>query len=355
MKLSKGTITSLRRIETLLEGRKPDRVPLYPFLLGFCAKNVGYPLASIYNDPKMSFMAQLWTLEQYGFDGIPEFGYASYGGWEFGGEIEFPSSEWEQAPSHGSFAVQSEEDIEKLRLPDVKKDGMLPMAMEFSRLQEEFDLPVSVVLGGSFTIAGNICPVEKLSRWIIRRPELAHKLLRLATDHIIEVIQYWVDTFGAKRVMPKIWEPLAANQILAPQQFEKFVLPYLKEVSQKILALGIKHILYHICGEQNLNLPYWAQVPMGNPGIVSFGHQVDITTAIKYFGDKCIIAGNIDPAIFQNGTPQEIYKLCQEAIGKAKYAPRGYMLMSGCEIPPMSPPYNVSMMKKAIDDFGYYQ
>ncbi|MCD6231354.1 uroporphyrinogen decarboxylase family protein [Candidatus Aerophobetes bacterium] len=342
------------RVEALLQGYRSERVPLYPFLLGFCARNVGYPISSIYTDPVKSFMAQLWTFEQYGFDGVPEFGYASYGGWEFGGEVKFPNSEWEQAPMHGRFAVQSEEDVEKLKLPNVKTDGMLPMAMEFSKLQDKFGMPISIVLGGNFTIAGNICPVEKLCRWMIKKPELAHRILRLATDHIIEVVQYWVDTFGAERVMPKIWEPLAANSILSPKQFEKFVLPYVIETNKKILAMGIKHIFYHICGEQNLNLPYWAQVPMGNPGIVSVGHQVNLTRAIEYFGNTCIIAGNVEPAIIQSGPPQKVYELCRECIGKGKYAPRGFMLMPGCEIPPMSPPYNVYMMRKAVEDFGRY-
>jgi uroporphyrinogen decarboxylase len=347
-------MVSLDRVNALLAGQKVDRVPLYHFVLGFCAKNVGYPIASMYNDPEKSYMAQLWTFEQYGIDGGPDFGYASYGGWEFGGDIKFPSSEWEQAPSHGSFAVQSEEDMNKLGLPDVKKDGMLPLAMEFSKLQDKYGAPISIVLGGNFTIAGNICPVEKVCRWMVRKPELVRQLLRAATDHILEVIRYWAETFGAERVIPNIWEPLASNQIISPKQFEEFVLPYLKESSEKILGMGVRHIYYHICGEQNLNLPCWAQVPMGDPGIVSVGHEVDLATVINYFGDRCIVVGNVDPVVIQSGTPQEVYQLSKRAIEKGKKAPRGYMLMSGCEIPPMSPPYNVYMMTKAVNDFGWY-
>ncbi|MCD6472923.1 uroporphyrinogen decarboxylase family protein [Candidatus Aerophobetes bacterium] len=354
MELKQDKIVLSKRIEALLSGQRPDRVPLFHFTFGFAARNVGYSIASMYNDPEKSFMAQLWTFEQYGFDSTPDFGYASYGEWEFGGKVRFPTNEWEQAPSHKSFAVQSEEDFKKIRLPDVKKAGMLPMAMEFSKLQDKFGMPITITLGGNFTIAGNICSPDKLSRWMIKKPKLVHKLLQLATNHILEVIQYWVDTFGAERVRPRIWEPLATNSIISPKQFEKFVFPYLRETSEKILVMGIKHILYHICGDHNLNLPYWARVPMGNPGIVSFGQQVALTTAIKYFGNKCIIAGNIEPAIIQNGTPQQVYELCKQCIEKAKYAPRGYMLMPGCEIPPMAPPYNVYMMKKAVDDFGWY-
>ena len=347
-------MTNKERIEALLSGWPLDRVPLYPFILGFCARNVGYPLATIYNDSQKSFETQLWTQEQYGFDWGPVYGYASYGTWEFGGEIKMPESGYEQAPTHITVPVQSEADVDRLKLPDVRRAGCLPLAMEFSRLQVKQGTPITLVFGGNFTIAGNICPVDKLCRWILKKPELAHQVLRLATDHIVDAVKYWADTFGGERVITQIWEPLASNDIISPKQFERFVLPYMRESSEKILSMGVRHIFYHICGEQNLNLPYWAQVPIGNPGICSVGSQIEITTAIEYLGDRAIIAGNIEPHILQTGTPQQVYELCQKAIEAGKKAPRGFMLMSGCETPPDTPPYNVYMMRKAIDDFGWY-
>jgi hypothetical protein len=40
-------MTSLKRIDALLAGRPMDRIPHFPFLLGFCAKNMGYPISTI--------------------------------------------------------------------------------------------------------------------------------------------------------------------------------------------------------------------------------------------------------------------------------------------------------------------
>lgn len=348
-------VTSAERVGTILSGQKVDRVPFWPFILGFCARNVGYPIANIYSDPEKSFWSQLWTQEQYGYDGYPIYGYASYGSWEFGGEVRLPSSEWEQAPSIVQFPVDSEEGVNRLELPHLEKAGMLPLAMAFSKISQKAGIPTgTIVLGGPFTIAGNLCKVEMLCRWMRKQPELTHRVLRLATEHIVDVVRRWTHTFGTERFMPHIWEPLASNQIISPKQFETFVFPYQKEAHERILAIGVKHILCHICGEHNLNLPYWAQIPMGNPGIVSFGHEVDLTTAIKYFGDTCVIAGNIEPAVIQQGTRDQVYEQCRIAIEKAKYSPRGFILMAGCEVPPMAPPHNLYMMKQAINDFGWY-
>jgi len=354
MSFKPDRMNTKERMKALFDGQSIDRVPLYPFILGFCARNVGYPIHSIYEEPAKSFDAQSLTLEQFGFDWGPMYGYASYGTWEFGGEVKMPIGGYEQAPMHTKFPVQSEADVESLRLPDVKTAGSLPLAMEFSRLQETTVTPITVVSGGNFTIAGNICSVEKLCRWMIKKPELADRILRMATDHIVETVTHWADTFGAERIFPQIWEPSASNNIISPKQFERFVLPYLIGSSKRILDLGVKHILYHICGEQNKNLPLWAQVPMGNPGVCSFGHEVDIDTAIKHVGQSSIIAGNISPSSLQNDSPARIYELCKTAIETGRKAPRGFMLMPGCEIPPSTPPHNVYVMRKAINDFGWY-
>jgi uroporphyrinogen-III decarboxylase len=63
------------------------------------------------------------------------------------------------------------------------------------------------------------------------------------------------------------------------------------------MGMGVKHILYHICCEHNLNLHYWAQVPMGSLGICSIGSQMEITTATEHLGNIAIIVGNIEPNI----------------------------------------------------------
>lgn len=347
-------MTSSERLAAIFAGKNVDRIPLFPFLLGFCAKNVGYPVSTIYSDVKKSYDVQQKTLEHYGFDWGPIYGYASYGTWEFGGTVSMPSGGYEQAPAHTLFPVNSEEDVEALQLPDITRAGCIPLAMEFSRLQKMHSTPISIVLGGNFTIAGNICPVEKLCRWMLKKPELFHAILRLSTDHIVDAVRYWADTFGTEQVIPMLWEPLAANLIISPGQFKQFVLPYLMESSEKILGMGIRHILYHICGDQKANLPYWAQVPMGDPGLCSFGKEIDITEAIKYLGNKAIIIGNIDPGLLLTESAEVVYNTCREIIIKGKGSSRGFMFSSGCEVSPETPGYNVFMMRKAIDNYGWY-
>lgn len=349
-------MTSRERVAALIRGEPVDRVPLMLFGgSGFCARNAGYLLADAYGNPEKSFHAQVKIMEQFDFYVEPYLNYASYGAWEFGGEAKLPSGEWEQAPKIVRTAVESEEDAWNLKLPDVTRAGLLPRIMEFCKLAVKHDLPAVVTCGSPFTHAGNICGVERLCRWIIKKPDLVHHVLRLATDHILEVVKYWVDTFGAERVNGFDGVTIEANQIISPKQFVEFALPYIEEVHEKVMKMGVKRFShFHICGEHNQNLPYLAEVPVDASSVASFGHEVDIATAIKYFGNKCIIAGNVNTSLIQTGTPQQVYDACRDCIEKGKKAPRGYALMAGCALPPKAPLENVYMMKKAVDDFGWY-
>jgi len=351
---NKQKMTSIERVNSILNRQKIDRVPFFPFSLGFSAKNVGYPAGTAYSESGVSFEAQLRTQQMYGHDQDPFFGSAVYGTSEFGGEVEFPIEGSILWPRIIRYPVQSLADIDELKLPDSRTAGNLPKALEFSKMQASHGSLISLVVGGVFTTAGNICDIKNLCMWIAREPEAVHRVIQLAADHILSVVRLWVEVFGTRRMLVQIWEPTAANSVISAHHFEKFVLPYQQRLHQGILGLGIKHILCHICGEQNKNLPLWSQMPMGNPGIVSLGQQVDLTQGIKYFGLQNIVAGNLDTSLVAYGAADKVYEAAKKCILAGKDAPNGYILMTACETPSSTPPYNFYMLTKAVNDFGFY-
>lgn len=349
-------MTEEERLEALLKRQPVDRVPLRLFGAAFSARTVGYPITSIYESAEKSFEASVRTNEIYG--GWHHV-YSLVGGAsltrELGGEVKMPTSEYAMAPSVLRPAVESEEDGWKLEWPDVRTSSATPEKLRFSELQEKYGFPITISCGGILTGVGNLTGVERICRWMMKKPELAHRLCRLVADAEVAEAKHWVDTFGhPERMMGEGMTPVESNQIISPKLFQEFVLPYQKEVCERILAMGVKHINLHICGDQNLNLPYWAQIPIGNPGLVSFGQEVDLDTASKYFPNDIII-GNVDPTVIQEGTPEEVYELSRISIEKGKKHPGGFVLSSGCSLPPKAPPYNVWVMRKAINDFGWYE
>ena len=54
------------------------------------------------------------------------------------------------------------------------------------------------------------------------------------------------------------------------------------------------------------------------------------------------------------GKPEDVYEHARKCIETGRKAKRGFMLSPGCGLPPGTPPDNIYMMRKAIDDFGWY-
>jgi len=348
-------LTEKERFEALLHRQPLDRVPFYLWELSFAAVTVGYPKVTTFADPAKSFEAFRRTHEMYDGWHYIYFTPGAIGVREFGGEAKLPTGEYAQAATPVKSIVQSEEDAWNLALPDVKTAGAIPLVMEFAKLQGKHGFPITFSSGSILKVVQNLTGAETMCRWMMKKPKALHRLCRLVADFHIAVAQYLVDSFDRpERIIPLTAAPTESNQVISPKFFREFSLPYQKDVYEKMLAMGVKHINTHICGEQNLNLPYWAEIPMGDPGIVSVGHEVDLETASKVFPDH-ILVGNVEPAVIQTGTPEQVYELCRICIEKGKQHPGGFALAPGCELPPMAPPYNVWMMRKAINDFGWYE
>jgi uroporphyrinogen decarboxylase len=326
-----------------LEGQPEDYVPLYLFAAEWSVAQAGLPLSTVHNDPEQSFEAQLHLQELYGFDSPPYYAYATYGTWESGGRLGFPSSELRAEPTPPYYPVQTEQAVESLKPPDVTMAGMLPQAMRFSQLQAKRGLRASVIVGGTFTVAANICGLERLLRWMISSPQTVHTIVQRACDHLVDIAEHWARSFGADQLMPYIWESLATNRIMSPRHFGEFVFPYQRQFHDRMLDMGIRHILCHICGEQRLNLPYWAQIPMGEPGIVSVGPEINLEEASRAFPDA-ILMGNLDPTVIRSGTQQKVFDLATDCLERGGKHPGGFVLAPGCEMDPETPVQNVQQL-----------
>ena len=353
--MDKEHMTSAERMRAVLTGQKPDRVPFIPLALGFSTLIAGYEIGDYYSNPGKSFRSQMLCKEILGHDGYPLFSYASFGAWEFGGKVRFPSSEYDQAPIVVEHPISSPEDVENLKVPPVEKAGYLPNEIEFLKLAAANGLPVFVKLGTPFTTSGSVISENLMFRWMIKSPELVHKVLRKVTDFIINIAHYFVKEYGADRLRVCDSAPTESNNLISPRQFEDYALPYLVEIHEKIIDMGVERFLTHVCGEQNLNLVHWRKVPMGERGILSFGAEVDLKKAIEIFGDDTTIGGNVEPAILLTGKPEEVYERTRDNIIDGKTAPKGYILMTGCEMPPRAPFANVYYMRKALNDHGFYE
>ncbi|MFC1919827.1 uroporphyrinogen decarboxylase family protein, partial [Chloroflexota bacterium] len=174
--LKKDKLTKNERWAALLSRKPMDRTPVMGAALGFAMVNTGLSVVDFYNNPQKSYDAQMQTMDKFGFQDIPWIAYAAIGGWEFGGDIKWPSSEFAQAPTVLKHPVETEDDVWNLKVPDVKTAGIVPLMVEINKLVEKSGSPYMWgFVQGPFTLAGNISGVEKLTKWILKNPDVAHR------------------------------------------------------------------------------------------------------------------------------------------------------------------------------------
>lgn len=354
-------MTNKQRIEALLRREKPDRVPIWPFsYVSFAGLYTGMSITDCYQQPEQVLQAQRKVCDDFDWVFQPSFGYASYGAWEFGGEIKFPTGRFGMAPTVVKYPVETPEEVFNLKTPDLLKAGMMPLLRRFSSAVGKSgfdDMPFSGTTAGactSFSLAGNLCGPERLLRWMIKAPDAAHHLIRFATDHVLFLAEAGMKARGTEGILPRGGEPTSANQLISPRQFGTFAFPYLRESHERLLAMGYKHLYCHICGEHNDNLHLWEKISFGDPGFISIGHEITLETAARSFPND-IIVGNLDPAIIQTGTPDEIYQATRKNIEDGKQLSNGYVFSPGCDMPPRVSKEQVMAMTRAVNDHGYYR
>jgi hypothetical protein len=132
MSNNSGTMTNGQRIEALLNRRKPDRVPLWPFfdMTGYAAVYHNRPIQDAYKDPHTSLEMQRRVCQDFGWICSPFF--PAFGVIDFGGERKLPSSEFSQAPSTVRYPIEKEEDVDTLTIPDLNKSPAIARERGFS-------------------------------------------------------------------------------------------------------------------------------------------------------------------------------------------------------------------------------
>lgn len=346
-------MTPSERMNALINRRSVDRVPVIAFSSGgYAARVCGLSLEEFYSDPEKSFFAQLHTAWLHGYDETPSYGWADWGGWEFGGKIRFPKSNDTAAPEVICNPVNNLEDIISLKVPSPEIAGHYPRAMQFARRAKKEGFNPSIRVGTPATMLGSIVNREKLLRWYIKEPDAIYDLLEKVTSFILSVVDWFIDEFGAANCTAYISTPFDSNQLVGPKVFGKFIATYQNRINRYLINKGIKNFFVHLCGDQSCNLSYWRDIPLPPRTIISIGSEMDLRDIAEFFGPEYIIAGNVPTETMMFGTFEEVTESCNKCLEIGSHLPGGFILMPACDLPCMTPPVNVYAMVKAARDFS---
>ena len=337
-------MTSKERVLGMLQGKPVDRFPSAPLLLNCCSRVSGVPVSKFNSDAKVMGDAHVQAWHRYRHDILLMFSTTSTIAEAMGTKLRFPEDDvpWVETP-----IVETPTDVSKVKVADPWRDGRLPVYLEAARhvLSEIGDkVFVGCIFAAPFTTASHLRGTEALVRETYKNPGLVNELMLLAKASVFNMI----DALVEMGVVPVIVEPVASSSLISPLQFEKIVLPHLKEIVDRAHRKG-SPICLHICGQTTLIIELMAET---GADILSVD-QINLEEAKIKAGHKACLLGNVKPSeTLLKGTPEKVKAEVREIIEKAGDSSRGLIISSGCETPLNTPPENIDALIAAVRQYG---
>lgn len=326
-------MNSLERITAAVKFQNTDRTPVIAQVFGHAATLSGIPLDNYVRDGETLAACQLKALKQYGYDAVFSVMDVSVETEAVGSILRYRKNQY---PVIEQYAFASERDWNVFQLPDPQHAGRMPeMLKALSILRNELGNDVLIVgcVLGPFTLATQLLGMETTLYLAIDDPPRLEYLMDFATE---VVIRFGLAQLRSGAHLPIVFNPSASPAVIPPKFFREFELPRLQRVFQAFAAEDAVANWLHIAGPAGTILPYY---PQAGVHIANFDYAVTASEAASRLPSTCL-DGNIRSVMFVEGSPAEVET---EAVNLLRFYRNrgGFILSSGCEIPPESAPDNI--------------
>jgi uroporphyrinogen decarboxylase len=332
-------MNSIERIVSTLKFEKADRVPVIAQVFGHAAAVAGMDIGEYIRDGGLLARGQIQALDRYGYDAVFALMDTSVETEAAGSVLTYFKNQY---PIVKSYALSGDTDPDNLTVPDPYQDGRMPELLKAVRiLREEVGDEVLVVgcVLGPLTVTTQLLGIEKALYLAVDDPERFGRILDFATEVVIRFGNAQVD---AGVHLPLVFDPSASPAVVPPMFFYEFELPQLTRLFSSLKDHGATANWLHIAGPAAPILPFYKEAGVD---VANFDYCISPSVAQKAL-DRTVLDGNIKPWSFVEATPEEITRESTRLLDQ--FAHRGgFILSSGCEIPPESRQENVAAMVMA--------
>lgn len=228
---------------------------------------------------------------------------------------------------------------DELEIPDdFFERGRVPTVLAaISRLAEEYkgEVPIVSSIVGPFAVAAKLFGFDNLFPWIITHPAYVHQIMEALTPLAIAYANAQVEA-GADAIL--LGEATCSGDLISPDTYREFILPY----HQRLCAAVEAPTILHICGNSTGHLPYIAET---GTDAYSFDEGLDIAEARRHLKGKVALAGYVPTVeVFLQGTPEMVYQASIECLAQGVD-----ILAPGCSMPQHTSLENISAMVDAAE------
>ncbi len=329
---------------------KMDQIPLAliidsPWIPG----HLGINHMDYYLDPELWFQSNLKIHQEFpDIIFVPswwmEYGMAAEPS-ALGAKIRF----WEDNTPSEVENLHRLEDMDLISKYDVESDGFMALTLHRIKMQKQrvFDqghvMPI-VTARGPLCTAGFVRGTTNLMMDLMVNPDLAHKLLDLTTNLVIDWLKAQTVAIGDGVEGIFVLDDIVG--FVGEEDYKQFAHPYLKRICDAFPKDWIK--IYHNDADVNACLHH---LPDTGFNVLNWGKQTDITDVKKSIGDRMCLMGNVNPLeIGVQGSPDAVYKATMEVLEKSQG--EGIILSLGGGVSPGMPKVNILAMQKALNEFN---
>lgn len=312
------------------------------------ARLAGVPLGEYYNKPSRLAHAQKRAWELYGQDVLVVQSDNYYMAEAFGCVTDHHA---DGLPTMKKTVIGEMRDIARLKRPDPRTDGRMPVfleAMELLRQSVGSEVALRGCGTGPFVMAGHLMGPEKLMIELAKieyglggDEQALEALFEITLQTLIDFVSLQLEA-GADIV--QCADSLASIDVVSPDMYDKYVWPFEKRFFDEVNPLCREHgalSLLHICGNNTKVFGRFAEL---GADIVAIDHKADLATAKQVIGGSACLIGNIDPSsVLLLGDVHEVERQCELCIAKGNEQ-GGFILGSGCEVAMDTPLENIRAM-----------
>jgi MtaA/CmuA family methyltransferase len=173
---------------------------------------------------------------------------------------------------------------------------------------------------------------------------LVFDLLNYCTDASCQFIKLMAQT-GADMVSNG--DSPAGPEMISPDMYEKFALPFEKKVVDTAHSLGLTYTL-HICGNTRVILD---KMLLSGADAFELDYKTDARKVYEIFSERATLIWNIDPSgVLALGTVNDVRQKTAELLDIYSGSSR-FILNAGCALPPDTPSENIKEMIKVAREF----
>lgn len=216
----------------------------------------------------------------------------------------------EKKGPHFPETIQSEKDIDRLKIADAESDlGYVLDAIRIVKKELDGSVPLIGFAGAPFTIfcymieGGGSKTFSKAKKLLYQSPEVAHKLMEKITQSTITYLKSQVEA-GANLI--QVFDSWAG--VLLPVHYETFAIPYLAKICDALQETGVPVTVF-------AKGAYFARKSISqlNCQTIGLDWNMGIEESRAIIGNNKTLQGNLDPCTLY-ASDSEIVKATKQMI-----------------------------------------